>query len=155
MTADTDISSLAHDADPAAKKAFNANVLAQFRANHGQIISGPLAGLPSLILHTVGAKSGNPVETPLFRFDHNDRRYVIAAFAGSPVNPAWAHNLWAHPSVVVEVADETYDATARELPRQERDALWPFLIEQNPSFTDYQEQTKRTIPIFELQRSTA
>jgi deazaflavin-dependent oxidoreductase (nitroreductase family) len=155
MAAETDISSLAYDADPDAKKAFNANVLAQLRANSGHITGGPLAGRPSIVLHTIGAKSGKPRETPLFRLDHDGRWYVIAAFAGSPVHPAWAHNLWAHPKIVVEVAGERYHVTARELTVAERNALWPYLLEQNPSFAGYQAKTERLIPMFELQRDVA
>jgi hypothetical protein len=37
----------------------NAHVIAEFRANHGQV-GGDFAGAPLLLLHTVGARTGKP-----------------------------------------------------------------------------------------------
>ncbi len=53
----------------------------------------------------------------------------------------------------VEVGTEAYDATARELPADERDAAYPKSIERAPVFAEYQAKTSRTIPLFELVRA--
>ena len=52
----------------------------------------------------------------------------------------------------VEVGRETYDAIARELPRAERDELFPAAVEAVPVLADYQAGTERVIPLFELTR---
>lgn len=62
------------------------------------------------------------------------------------------HNLRADPRVRVEIGAGEYDATARELPRDERDELYPKLVEITPVFGDYQAKTSRVIPVFELAR---
>ena len=44
------------------------------------------------------------------------------------------------------------DVLARELPREQRDAVYPRIVEQAPGFGGYQEKTTRIIPVIELQR---
>jgi len=65
------------------------------------------------------------------------------------------HNLRANPAAHVEVGAESYDITARELQRDERDALFDRLVELAPVFGDYQAQISRLIPLFELQADVA
>ncbi len=40
--------------------------------------------------------------------------------------------------------------TARELPREERDRIYPLIVERAPGFGDYETRTDRVIPVFEL-----
>lgn len=47
-------------------------------------------------------------------------------------------------------SDATKPATARELPRGERDSVYPIVVERAPGFGEYQQGTDRTIPVFEL-----
>jgi hypothetical protein len=42
-------------APPQSLRGFNADIVAQFRANGGHIVSGPLAGAPLLLLTVAGA----------------------------------------------------------------------------------------------------
>lgn len=77
--------------------AINDDTIQQFRANNGAIVKGLFAGMRGLLLHTVGAKSGAPRVTPLYRFDFEKRWYVVGADGGSPKTPAWVHNLRAEP----------------------------------------------------------
>ena len=46
-----------------------------------------------------------------------------------------------------------FQFVARELPRDERDALFDKLVELAPVFGDYQAKTSRVIPLFELQKA--
>ncbi len=55
-------------------------------------------GQPILLLHTRGAKSGQPRQTPLLYTPHDEGFVVVASKAGAAHNPAWYHNLRAHPT---------------------------------------------------------
>lgn len=133
-------------------QAFNASVVDEFRANGGKV-GGPFEGADLLLLHTTGAKSGQPRLSPLAYFSLEDKTFVIGSFAGSDKDPAWVHNLRANPRAHVEVGTIEYDVDARELPRDERDKLYPKLVEIAPVFAEYQAKTDRVIPIFELTKA--
>jgi deazaflavin-dependent oxidoreductase (nitroreductase family) len=138
--------------DLAALQEFNRGVVEEFRANGGHV-GGPFEGGDLLLLHTTGAKSGKPRVTPLAFVTVDGKMLVVGSYAGAPKDPAWVHNLRAHPQVRIELGAETYDATARELPIDERDATYPKLSELTPAFAEYQAKTSRAIPLFELTRS--
>jgi deazaflavin-dependent oxidoreductase (nitroreductase family) len=136
--------------DREALKALNDNVVEEFRANDGKV-GGPVTG-DVVLLTTTGAKSGQPRLSPLVYFTIDDRMLVAGSFAGAPVDPAWVHNLRANSKARVEVGTESYDVTARELPLDERDALYDKVVQLMPVFGEYQAKTTRVIPLFELQR---
>lgn len=136
-------------ADPKALDAINRQVVDEFRANGG-VVGGPFAGSDIVLLTTVGAKSGQPRISPLVYFAIDGRILIAGSFGGAPKAPAWVHNLRAQPRVRVEIGTESYDADARELPCDERDALYPRVVEKAPQFGEYQAKTERVIPLFEL-----
>src|SRR5579871_3301991 len=80
---------------------FDADLVAQFRANAGQLTTGPFAGRTLLLLTTKGAKSGRPLVKPLGFTRDGERYVVIASYGGSPTNPAWFHNLRANSRVKI------------------------------------------------------
>ncbi|HYZ69976.1 MAG TPA: nitroreductase family deazaflavin-dependent oxidoreductase [Mycobacterium sp.] len=137
--------------DPDALKTLNDNVVEEFRTNGGRV-GGPITG-DVVLLTTTGAKSGQPRLTPLVYFTVDDGMLVAGSYGGAPVDPAWVHNLRANPKAHVEVGTESYDITARELPLDERNALYDKVVELMPVFGEYQEKTTRVIPLFELQRA--
>lgn len=128
----------------------NTDFISQFRANGGVLPEGHFKGRTTLILHTKGAKSGQPRVNPLAYLDFEDKWYVIASASGSAKDPAWAHNLRAHPDVEIEVLAETHQATARELVGAERERVWAGLTTIVPVFAEFQAKVERTIPLFEL-----
>ncbi|WNG87676.1 nitroreductase/quinone reductase family protein [Mycobacterium sp. ITM-2016-00317] len=135
--------------------AINADVVQQYRANGGAIKTGLFAGMPGLLLHTKGAKSGKQRLNPLYRFDFEDSWYVIGADGGNLKTPAWVHNLRAQPQASVDIGTGTevvtYDVTARELPEVERNQLWQKLLREIPHIAGFQEKADgRIIPVFEL-----
>ena len=96
---------------------FNAKVIEEFHANEGRV-GGPFEGMPLLLLHHTGAKSGQARINPL-AYQADGGRYVIfASKAGDPSNPDWYHNLKAHPNVKIEVGAETIDVVASEAGRR-------------------------------------
>ena len=135
-------------------KAFNANIVEEFRANGGKV-GGPFEGGDLLLLTTTGAKSGQPRLSPLAYFTVDGRLIIVGSYAGADVDPAWVHNLRKNSRAHVEVGTTDYDVIARELPTAERDELYPRLVEQSPVFGEYQQKTSRVIPLFELEAVTA
>lgn len=121
-------------------------VIDEFRANAGAV-GGPFEGSTLLLLTTVGARTRRPHTTPLGFVDADGVRVVVASAGGSDGNPAWLHNLRAHPIVTVEVGTEKYSAVASVM---EDRALWNEVVRQAPGYGEYQEKTSRVIPLVEL-----
>ena len=133
---------------------FNSRVIREFRENDGRV-GEPFAGLPMILVHHIGARSGTERVTPLRWFADGDRYVLVASKAGAPDNPAWYHNLKANPEVVVEIGDgqgnvETRRVHASELPGAERDRIWTWIKENNGGFAEYERATDRTIPLVAL-----
>lgn len=130
--------------------AFNKSIIDEFRTNGGKV-TGQFANANLLLLTTIGAKSGQSRISPLAYFRVDGKLIILGSFAGSPVSPAWVHNLRANPQARVEIGTEEFAVTARELPSEERDALFDKVTATAPGFAEYQSKTSRVIPLFELQ----
>lgn len=152
MTTMTDIDKNKLVADTAALDEFNRNIVEEFRANGGKV-GGPFEGGNLLLLHTTGAKTGKSRLSPLAYLTVDDKMIIVGSYAGAPKDPAWVHNLRANPRARIEVGTEAYDVDVRELPDDERDATYPKVIEHAPVFAEYQANTSRAIPLFELTRA--
>jgi deazaflavin-dependent oxidoreductase (nitroreductase family) len=132
--------------------AMNVDVVEQFRANGGKV-GGPFEGATIVLLTATGAKSGKQRMTPLVSLTIDGKMLLIGSYGGADVDPAWVHNLRANPQAHVEVGTESFDITARELPSEERDEVYPKIVAVAPGFGDYQVNTSRIIPVFELQKA--
>jgi deazaflavin-dependent oxidoreductase (nitroreductase family) len=130
---------------------FNQRTITEFRANHGRV-GGNFAGAPLLLLHTVGARSGQPRINPVMYLADGDRFLVFASKAGADSNPDWYWNLRANPDATIEVGDETH---ATELTGAERDEKYRVQAERYPGFAAYQQQTSRVIPVVALTRRSS
>ena len=128
---------------------WNTKVIEEFRANDGKVES--FGNAPLLILHTIGAKSGEERESPVLYREQGDNLLVFASFAGAPVNPAWFHNLVANPEATVELGTETRSVRARIAEGEERDRLWEWNKQDYPGFGDYETKTDRVIPVVVLE----
>ena len=128
---------------------FNERNIAEFRANHGRV-GGQFEGAPLVILHTVGAKSGEP-RTNIMMYQADGERYLVfVSYAGADKNPAWYWNLKANPDTRIEVADKIIDVHATELEGKERDEKYALQAERYPGFADYETRTSRVIPVVAL-----
>jgi deazaflavin-dependent oxidoreductase (nitroreductase family) len=125
---------------------FNPPIIATFRANHGQV-GGRFVASPILLLHTVGARTGQPRINPLTYLPDGDRFVVFGTDQGAPRHPDWFHNVVAQPAVQVEVGDEILAATAILAEEPERSELFARQVAALPQFGEYQEKTSRTIPV--------
>ncbi|KAB7758330.1 deazaflavin-dependent nitroreductase [Mycolicibacterium mucogenicum] len=138
--------------DAASFHAFNAAIVDEFRANGGKV-GGQFEGGNLLLLHTTGAKSGQPRMSPLAYLPVDGKILIVGSKAGAPTHPDWVHNLRANPNAHIEIGTDAYDVVARELPDDEREATYPLITAVAPVFADYQAKTSRVIPLFELVRA--
>jgi len=131
---------------------WNAKVIEEFRTSGGKV-GGSFEGAPLLLLHTTGRKSGAARVNPMMYLDLGGHRYVFASKAGADTDPDWFRNLAANPAVRVEVGTETYAATAAPVHGEERDRIYAEQASRFPGFAEYQQKTRRVIPVVELRRS--
>ena len=131
---------------------FNDNLVEHFRANQGRVLEGPFTGRPLLLLTTTGARSGKARINPLVYTRDGERYVVIASKGGAPTSPDWYHNLVAHPEVTLEVGVERFTARALIADGAERDRLFDAQAKLMPSFSEYQRNTTRRIPVVVLER---
>jgi deazaflavin-dependent oxidoreductase (nitroreductase family) len=128
---------------------FNANVIEEFRANEGRV-GGMFEGMPLLLLHHTGARSGEERINPV-AYARDDGRYIVfASKGGAPTHPAWYHNLVAHPDTTVEVGTDTIDVSASEASGEERERLFREQAARLPQFAEYERNTDRVIPVIVL-----
>ena len=133
-----------------AERDFNERNIEEFRRNGGKV-GGQFEGFPLLLLTSTGARSGAQRTNPVAYFDIDGRVYIVGSSAGRDRDPAWVFNIRAHPEVSVEIgADAPKAVIAQELPRDERDRIYGIVAQRAPGFADYEKQTDRVIPVFEL-----
>jgi deazaflavin-dependent oxidoreductase (nitroreductase family) len=131
---------------------FNKAVIDEFRANQGKV-SGYFDGANMLLLHTTGAKSGQPRINPLVYVTDRDRIVIIASKGGADANPDWYYNLLANPTVTVEVGTEQFEARATPVTEEpERSRLYGKMVEHRHGFAEYEQKTGRKIPAVVLER---
>jgi deazaflavin-dependent oxidoreductase (nitroreductase family) len=129
---------------------FNQAIIEEFRANDGKV-GGRFEGMPLLLLHHTGAKSGKPRVNPLAYQSDAGRYVVFASKAGAPTNPDWYYNLKAHPATTIEVGTDTIEVVASEATGEERDRLYRTQAERVPQFAEYEQQAGRIIPVIALE----
>jgi deazaflavin-dependent oxidoreductase (nitroreductase family) len=133
---------------------FNAQVIEEFRANGGKA-GGMFEGMPLVLVHNVGAKSGTEYVTPLVYLGEDGRTFIFASKGGADTHPGWFHNLKANPEISIEIGSDTVDAVAVELTGEERDRIYEAQKAKQPQFAEYEAKTDRTIPVIELAPKSA
>ena len=131
---------------------WNRRIIEEFRANGGRV-GGPFEGATMLILHTVGARTGQEREHPLVYRPLGDDVAIFASKAGAPDHPAWYHNLRANPEVTVEIGTERVPMRARVAEGEERERIWEAQKADQPGFAEYEAKTDRVIPVVVLERA--
>ena len=128
---------------------WNQAIIDEFRANSGKV-GGTFAGSTLLLLHTVGAKSGQERINPVAYVSDGERLVIFASKAGAPTHPDWYYNIIANPLVTLEVGTEQFQAQAAIASEPERTSLYNHMVEIMPSFGEYQRKTTRVIPVITL-----
>ena len=119
----------------------------------GGRIGHNLAGTKSLILRTVGAKTGAQRTNALTYCKDGADYIIVASMGGAPRSPGWYHNLRANPATEIQVGTHRIPVTARPvLPGDpDRDRLWQLADKHNGGrYSAYQKLTKRAIPVVAL-----
>jgi deazaflavin-dependent oxidoreductase (nitroreductase family) len=130
---------------------WNERVIEEFRANGGNVEQ--FKGVPLLLLHHKGAKSGRDYINPLAFLPDDGRWVVFGSKGGAPGNPDWYFNLKANPGVKVELGSgEIIDATASFAEGAEHERLYNAQVARVPVFDDYRKRTSRVIPVVVLTR---
>lgn len=113
-----------------------------------------IPGAPnSLLLHTVGAKTGLPRTSALSYALDGDSYLVVASNGGDPRAPGWYHNLKAQPRVEINVGRRRFPVTAEPVLASDPDyaRVWRIVNANNADRYDgYQARTARPIPVVRL-----
>jgi deazaflavin-dependent oxidoreductase (nitroreductase family) len=107
-------------------------------------------GVPTLLLTTVGSRTGETRTNALiFGRDGNDY-LVVASMGGAPAHPSWYRNLLAHPDAEIQVRADRVRVTARTADDAEKPRLWKIMTDGWPNYDVYQSRTDRVIPLVVL-----
>ena len=113
----------------------------------------PLSGLlvPSLVLHTIGAKSGVERDTTLMYCPEPQGRILVTGsnFARDQ-HPAWTANLLKNPDAAVSIKGRRIPVTATLIADEEREAVWAWIEKQWPGYRGYEVASGRVLRIFRL-----
>ena len=101
-------------------------------------VGGKLMGVPVLVLHHRGRRSGKARETPLMYLEDGADVVVVGSKGGTDTHPAWFHNLMAMSETEVEVEGERRRVRPRLADAEERARLWPRLVELYTPYEEYQ-----------------
>ena len=112
-------------------------------------------GMDLLYLTTTGAKTGQKRQTAVARFPDGEEAWLIAASAGgSAQNPAWYHNIAAHPDQVwAEFGGQQMRVTPVQLEGEAREQAWQRIKASQPRYAGYERKTDRPIPVIRLSRA--
>jgi len=122
------------------------------RRTNGRLSS--VLGQPVLLLTHTGAKSGAERETALVYGVDGDDILLVASKGGDPRNPAWYHNLKAHPDCGIIAKNRSGSYRARELEGEERKRAWEIVTRVYGGYDTYQGRTGgRVIPVLRLVRT--
>ena len=107
-------------------------------------------GLPTALLETKGARSGQRRRNGVIYFHDDEKVIVVASKMGLPAHPAWFHNLRANPQVLL--GGQPFVAHVVE-DQAERQRLWKLADRVFPPYATYRKRAGaagRAIPIVEL-----
>jgi deazaflavin-dependent oxidoreductase (nitroreductase family) len=122
-----------------------------YRLTGGRGFVGRSFGVRSVVVETVGRRTGRVREIPLFAIEDGDRLVVVGSNSGRDREPAWVANLRATPAVRVRVGRDVRSMLAREIHGEERDRLWTLATRTYPGYEDYAAWTARRIPVVVLE----
>jgi len=124
--------------------------VAVYRRSGGRL-GGHIPGWPEAriaLLDHVGAKTETHRTSPVMCLQDGDAIVVMASKAGQPSNPAWFHNLMAHPDTTVQLGTTIHQVHARVATGEERPRLWSKFLEIYPGAEFYERNAgSREIPI--------
>lgn len=122
------------------------------RVSRGRVPLLRLAGLPTLMLHVPGRRSGVERDTPLLCASWRNGMVIVGSNWGGESMPGWVHNVRAADDGVVSMS--VYGARlpvdVRELAGADRASAWEAAMRVWPNYAIYADRTTRAIPLFHL-----
>jgi deazaflavin-dependent oxidoreductase (nitroreductase family) len=117
---------------------------------------GRIGGHQTLLLETIGARSGEHRTASLRRFEDGPGRWLVVASAGGAAkHPSWLINLVHDPDQVwAEVDRDRFKVTPELIGGDERPTAWQRIVAEAPQFGKYEHTTDREIPVVRLTRET-
>ena len=112
------------------------------------VMSGGM--LPSMVLTTTGAKTGQKRTTPLATKPEGDGWFVVGSNFGRDAHPAWTANLMKNPDAEVSFQGKRTAVHAHLLTAEEKAELWPRLVKFWPNYDVYTERSGRDLRVFRL-----
>ena len=119
-------------------------------ASGGRRGSRWVAGLPVMVVETVGRRSGRRRASPIIYVRDGEGYLVSPANAGAEKTPAWWLNLRAAGKGAVIVHGERVEVRPRELEGPERERAWQAMVRAGVALDDYRTFTRRDIPLVRL-----
>jgi len=108
--------------------------------------------VPSLVLRSTGARSGEIRETELmYTPDGHGRAIVAGTSFARQRHPAWTYNLLAHPDAEILVRGRAMRVRALPVADADRDAVWALIERQWPGYRGYERESGRVVRLFRLQ----
>ena len=117
----------------------------------GSRLFARLGKMPNLLLTTTGRKSGKLRTIPLLYIENGDGFAIVASFAGAPEHPSWYLNLQSNPKATVQIGKQVISVIATTASPEEKESLWPRFTAMYADYDDYENATKRDIPVVLLQ----
>ena len=106
--------------------------------------------VPSIVLTTIGARSGEPRRTPLATVPLDGDYYVVASNFGQEKHPAWSYNLMANPQATIKINGTDRNVASTLLDPEAKDEVWPRLVKEWPPYDRYVERSGRDLRVFRL-----
>ena len=100
-----------------------------------------------LLLETIGRKTGQPREIPIAYFFHEGKYLIVESNWGKDTHADWYFNLKKNPRAKLKVGGRVIPVEAHDAQGEEYARLWKFVTGRHPPFLQYQNMTKRLIPI--------
>lgn len=119
------------------------------------VIGVPGGPVPCLLLHHVGRRSAQRLNSILQYYRQQDDIVIVASKGGLPQHPIWYLNLVAEPACAVQIGAFHSDAVARTLAGAERAWWWQRVTAEQAVQLEYQARTTREIPLIKLELRTA
>jgi deazaflavin-dependent oxidoreductase (nitroreductase family) len=109
-------------------------------------------GMPVVMLHHTGRKSGQRRTTVLTTPVHDENRVVlVASWGGDDRHPQWFLNVRENPDVELTLKGETRKMKAHVASPEEKAELWPQVTGKYKGYAQYQTRTERDIPLVILE----
>lgn len=119
------------------------------RTDGRRTVLGPV-GAPTMLIETIGRKSGQPRINPLLFARDGGSIVVVGSNFGQEHHPAWTGNLLANPDAVAIVRGQRFPVRAERLAGDEAEAAYQLMVAVASAYANYRGRTDREIRVFRL-----